>query len=68
MYGWIIGLLLILVLVALVSKGNFLNQRTSSSTEPKSEQSALEILKTRYAKGEISESEFEEKKAELDKT
>jgi putative membrane protein len=58
---WIIGLIFwILVLIGLVLLIKYLwNGRVKQGD------SALEILKKRYAKGEINKGEFEEKKKDL---
>ncbi len=59
--AWLAGLILIVLIVWLINtiinrnKNHFENIGTS----------AIEILKERYAKGEISKEEFEEKKREI---
>jgi putative membrane protein len=58
--SWIFGIVvffgIILLLIQFFTK-------TSSSVEP--EKTALDILKERYARGEISKEEFEEKKRDI---
>jgi putative membrane protein len=60
-WGWIIGLavlvLIIWLLVKVTSQNN--SQKQSGS------KSALDILKERYAKGEISKEEYKEKKNDI---
>jgi putative membrane protein len=65
-WGWMIimAVFWISVIVAIV----FLIRWVILSTKitgTKSDESALEILKKRYAKGEISKEEFEEKKKDI---
>lgn len=58
---WIIGLIFwLLVLIGLVLLIKYLWEGGA-----RKEESALEILKKRYASGEISKEEFEEKKKAL---
>jgi putative membrane protein len=58
--GWVFGVLLfIVIIVALIAV--FCRQRESDTTE-----TPLNILKKRYAKGEISEAEFKKMKKELE--
>ncbi len=61
--GWIMMLawwvLIILGIIALVK------WLAGQKSQPKTEDSALEILKRRYASGKISKQEFEEKKKDL---
>lgn len=67
MYGWIIGLILVVVLVMALGRASFFQKKTNTpTTEPNKSSSAIEILENRYAKGEIGKEEFEEKKAELE--
>ncbi|HKK43404.1 MAG TPA: SHOCT domain-containing protein [Bacteroidales bacterium] len=56
-WSWIIGLLILGVVIWLVIK--VINQNNTTVNTGKS---ALDILKERYARGEISREEFEEKK------
>ncbi len=57
--AWILGIVVTIVLVwAFV--GSFRNSHNSST--PNEKKSALDILKERYARGEINKDEFEEKK------
>ncbi|MFO7790216.1 MAG: SHOCT domain-containing protein [Bacteroidota bacterium] len=59
-WGWIIGLILLIVVIWVIAKmvkGN--NQIQESNKTP------LDILKERYAKGEIDKEEFEERKKDL---
>jgi len=60
---WIFWILLIVVVVVLI-KG--LAGRASDSSVERRE-SPLEILKARYARGEISEEEFHRRRDELEK-
>lgn len=53
----IVGLILLIKWLASISR--------SRPSHDKREDSALEILRQRYAKGEISKEEFEEKKRDL---
>jgi putative membrane protein len=54
---WIAGLIALFFLVKLMVQ--------PKSGDQKSEESALEILKKRYAKGEIGRDEFEQKRKDL---
>jgi putative membrane protein len=57
MFMWIITLVLVILVIYLVSK--------SVATTKETGETALDILKKRYARGEISKEEFEEKKRDL---
>ncbi len=58
---WILGLIFwILVIIGLALLIKYLWEGTK-----RGEESALEILKKKYARGEISKEEFEEKKKDL---
>jgi len=60
-WWWIIGLIVLIVIIWIVAKS--MSQNTGSTQRP--EKSALDILKERYAKGEIDKKEFEERKKDL---
>ena len=67
--GMWIGLILLVLLIFLVGGGIaatvwFLGQ--SSKQEPRRESDALEILRQRYARGEIDREEFEQMREELE--
>ena len=59
-FGWIFGVifigLIIWVVIAIVNKSQSSNQSLPSSETP------LDILRRRYAKGEITKEEFDEMK------
>ena len=60
---WILGLIFwILILVGIVLLIKYLWEGAGSKG---SQESALEVLKKRYARGDISKEEFEEKKKDL---
>jgi putative membrane protein len=60
-WWWIIGLIIVVVIVWMVVRG--MNQNNSVSHSHG--KSALDILKERYARGEIDKQEFEERKKGL---
>ena len=59
--GWMMILWWILIIAAVVVIIKYL----SSGGSPQPQKSAMDILKERYAKGEISKEEFEEKKQDI---
>jgi putative membrane protein len=61
-WWWIIGLIIVIAVVWMVVKG--MNQSNSPGNQPE-KKSALDILKERYAKGEIDKQEYEEPKKDL---
>ncbi len=69
MDGWFGGGIFMLIFVVLIIVGGLflirmmINQ--SKTTAPTTENTALEILKQRYARGEITHEEFEKMKANL---
>jgi putative membrane protein len=65
-FGWI-GPIIMVVLLALIITALVLLIRylARGSRAGRSESSAMEILKTRYARGEISKEEYEEKRRDL---
>jgi putative membrane protein len=58
---WIIGIVVLIAVIWPVTKG--FNRSNSPGQSPG--KSALDILKERYAKGEIDKQEFEERKKDL---
>lgn len=68
MFGWIIGIVLVVVLVIALGRGGILQKRAGSAVGSDTGSSAMETLKNRYAKGEIDQAEYEEKKTELERT
>lgn len=69
-WGWIGGIMMILfwvlIVVGLVVLIRFLLAKTGSDGSGSTQsRSALDILKERYAKGEIDKAEFEQKKRDL---
>ena len=53
--GWITGLIILVILVWIIVKA------LQQNNNPK-QKSALDVIKERYARGEISKKEYEEKK------
>ncbi|AZR81099.1 MAG: SHOCT domain-containing protein [Hydrogenovibrio crunogenus] len=57
---WLLWLIFIIVIFLLIKNFN-----TSSNSASEQNETALDILKKRYAKGEITKEEFEEQKKTL---
>ncbi len=69
-FGWL-GMILFwiafIVVIVLVVKWLF-QQGKTETRPPAQEESALDILKKRYVKGEINKEEFEQKKRDISST
>ncbi|MFA6863494.1 MAG: SHOCT domain-containing protein [Dysgonamonadaceae bacterium] len=61
-WWWIVGVIIMVAIVWMVVK--MINQTNHSNTQL-GNKSALDILKERYARGEIDKQEFEERKNNL---
>jgi len=63
--GWLTFVLLVLIIVLLLRRRR---EQTSGPVKPttSSAESPLDILKNRYAKGEISKNEFDQMKKDLE--
>jgi len=62
-FGWIFGLLFwIVLIVATVAALRWLASKSGKNLTPPSEKSALEILDERFARGEIDQQEYEQKR------
>ncbi|WP_302503945.1 SHOCT domain-containing protein [Geoalkalibacter halelectricus] len=65
-YGWLFLLILALFLAGLLVVVFRWLIKQGAPWEKPSEKSALEILKERYARGEVSQEEFEQMKKDLE--
>lgn len=61
-WWWIIGLILVAAIIWSVIRSTDQNNNLNNSTNQKS---PLDILKERYAQGEIEKEEFDQRKKEL---
>ena len=59
-YGWIIVLIIVVVIIGLI-----VNAMKIKNSNRQKYNSPLDILKTRYAKGEISKEEYDEKRRHI---
>ena len=60
-FGWIFWIVIIIAIVWVVTQVINKNQQTNSNIK----ESPLDILKKRYAKGEITKEQYEEMKKDL---
>lgn len=61
-FGWFYGLIFLALIIWIIVRLTVQNQHSGYDSRNK----ALDILKERYAKGEIDKKEFEEKKKDLE--
>ena len=66
-FMWLIWIVLIVVIVAMVKAIVFSETGNIKSGVVKSEKSAIEILKDRYARGEMDDAEFQRRIDEIEK-
>lgn len=64
--GMILFWILVVVVIVLLIKGVWPSKKGDHTAAKSAEESALEILKKRYARGEINKEEFLEKKKDLE--
>ena len=68
-FGWIIGLLFVIAIIWLLIRVTGTHQPYHyphhHSVAPRDEKTPFDILKERYARGEIDKTEYEEKKRDL---
>jgi putative membrane protein len=62
-FGWIFWIAIIVLIIWLVVNQS---NRNRQNNQPPKQESAIDILKNRYAKGEISKEEFERMKKDLE--
>lgn len=63
-FGWLLWLIILGAVIYLVAR--LLSSRPTRRPDAAPPESALEKLKKRYAAGEISQKEFEQKKKEIE--
>lgn len=61
-WWWIIGIIIVAVIIWVIARSS--RQKTHINNPP-NQKSALDILKERYAKGDIDKKEFEQRKNDL---
>ena len=64
-FGWLFWLIIIGVIVWAVLKTSRNAQRSGQSHDPSQTESPMDILKKRYARGEINRDEFEQMKKDI---
>ena len=62
-FGWIFWIAIIVLIIWLVVNQS---NRNRQNYQPPKQESAIDILKKRYAKGEISKEEFERMKKDIE--
>ncbi len=65
-FGWVFMILIwVLIIIGIVAIVKWIINASSSAQAPQ-QKTALDILKERYARGEIEQAEFEQKRRDLE--